>query len=91
MKPLREFSDRTHRFTARLLRVGGKGDRAFAPLPATVDGGTWRTAVWRDPKSKRSVAPGPMEVRGSEIDGDKVAVERLLNRERFLDLVHPLE
>jgi hypothetical protein len=41
---------------------------------ATVDGHTWKTSIWRDTKTKRTLLAVPQRVRGSKGDGDSVSV-----------------
>lgn len=108
MKRRRDPFEQTHRFTATLFRVEGKGGWTFVALPgsvsppvtgswgmtpviATVDGMTWKTTIWRDAKSERRLLPVPKRIRSRKVDGDKVAVELRLDRERILGPVHPLE
>lgn len=44
------------------------------PVTATVDGVTWRTSIWRDSKSNRSLLAVPKARRGAKGDGDSVRV-----------------
>ena len=44
------------------------------PVRATVDGHTWKTSVWRDSKSNRTLWAVPQRVRGAKGDGDSVSV-----------------
>lgn len=67
------------------------GSWGMTPVIATVDGKTWSTTIWRDTKMKRTLLPVPKKIRGSKGDGDKVAVEIRLDRERILGPVHPRE
>jgi hypothetical protein len=63
----------------------------MTPVLATVDGKAWKTTIWTDTKSKRVLLPVPKKTRGSKGDGDQVAVELQLDRERILGPVHPPE
>ena len=45
-----------------------------SPVLATVDGHTWRTSVWRDTKTNRTLLAVPKRVRGAKGDGDMVQV-----------------
>jgi len=40
-----------------------------------MDGTEWRTSVWWDSKSKRTLLAVPKKVRGTKGDGDRVKVE----------------
>jgi hypothetical protein len=53
-------------------QVTGKWGRT--PVLATVDGHTWKTSVWRDTKSQRTLLAVPQRVRGDKGDGDSVFV-----------------
>jgi len=44
------------------------------PVTATVDGATWRTSIWRDSKSDRSLLAVPKKHLGAKGDGDTVRV-----------------
>lgn len=44
------------------------------PVTATVDGITWKTSIWRDTKSDRSLLAVPARVRGKKAHGDTVRV-----------------
>jgi hypothetical protein len=44
------------------------------PVRATVDGHTWKTSVWRDTKTKRTLLAVPQRVRGTKGHGDSVSV-----------------
>lgn len=44
------------------------------PVTVTVDGHTWRTSVWRDTKSNRSLLPVPKKYLGTRRAGDVVSV-----------------
>lgn len=44
------------------------------PVMATVDGTEWKTSVWWDSKSKRTLLAVPKKVRGTKGDGDRVRV-----------------
>jgi hypothetical protein len=44
------------------------------PVRATVDGHTWKTSVWRDTKSGRTLLAVPKRVRGAKGHGDRVRV-----------------
>lgn len=63
----------------------------MTPVIATVDGKTWKTTIWKDSKRKRTLLPVPKRIRGGKGDGDKVAVELRMDRERILGPAHPLE
>ncbi|MBX7208776.1 MAG: DUF1905 domain-containing protein [Verrucomicrobiaceae bacterium] len=73
------------------LRPPVTGSWGMTPVIATVDGKTWETTIWRDTKRNRTLLPVPKKIRGSKGDGDKVAVELRLDRERICGPVHPLE
>lgn len=45
-----------------------------SPVVATVDGHRWKTSVWRDRKSGRTLLAVPKRVRGPKGDGDSVDV-----------------
>ena len=45
-----------------------------SPVSATVDGQTWKTSVWRDTKSQRTLLAVPKRIRGAKGDGDAVRV-----------------
>jgi|UniRef100_UPI003782EBC1 hypothetical protein len=63
----------------------------MTPVIATVDGKTWKTTIWKVSKRKKTFLPVPKKIRGSKGDGDKVAVELRMDRERILGPIHPLE
>lgn len=65
------------------------GRWGMTPVIASVDGKTWRTTLWQDTKSKRTLLPVPKKVRGSKGDGDRVEVELRMDRERILGPIHP--
>ena len=44
------------------------------PVRATVDGHTWKTSVWRDTKTRRTLLAVPQRVRGAKGDGDAVTI-----------------
>jgi hypothetical protein len=44
------------------------------PVTAVVDGMTWKTSLWRDRRSDRSLLAVPAHIRGDKGDGDKVTV-----------------
>lgn len=44
------------------------------PVVATVDGVRWKTSVWWDTKSQRTLLAVPKKVRGTKGDGDRVKV-----------------
>jgi hypothetical protein len=44
------------------------------PVCATIDGHTWKTSVWRDTKTHRTLLAIPKRVRGVKGDGDSVRV-----------------
>ena len=44
------------------------------PVVATVDGTTWKTSIWRDSRSDRSVLAVPARVRAGKGAGDAVRV-----------------
>lgn len=67
------------------------GSWGMTPVIATVDGKTWKTTIWKDSKRKRTLLPVPKRIRGGKGDGDKVAVELRMDRERILGPAHPLE
>lgn len=73
------------------LKLPVTGSWGMTPVIATVDGKTLKTTVWRDTKMKRALLPVPKKIRGSKGDGDKVAIELQLDRERILGPVHPVE
>lgn len=73
------------------VRLPVTGSWGMTPVIATVDGRTWHTTIWRDTKSKRTLLPVPKRIRGSKGDGDKVAIDLQLDRERICGPVHPLE
>jgi hypothetical protein len=45
-----------------------------SPVRATVDGHTWKTSVWRDTKTGRTLLAVPKRVRGTRGDGDSITV-----------------
>ncbi len=107
MKPGRDPFAQVARFTARLFRTPGKGGWHFVTVPADlappvmgswgmtpviaqVDGREWQTTIWHDKKGL-SYLPVPKKVRGKKADGDEVAVEFRVDRERALGPIHPLE
>lgn len=67
------------------------GSWGMTPVIATVDGKTWQTTIWKDSKRKKTFLPVPKKIRGLKGDGDKVAVEMRMDRERILGPIHPLE
>jgi hypothetical protein len=44
------------------------------PVRATVDGHSWKTSVWRDTKTRRTLLAVPRRVRGTKGDGDAVTI-----------------
>ena len=44
------------------------------PVHATVDGQRWRTSVWRDTKTGRTLLAVPKRIRGAKGHGDEVRV-----------------
>lgn len=51
------------------------------PVTATVDGQTWRTSVWRDTKSGRTLLAVPKHIRGGKGHGHDVTVSIILRDE----------
>jgi hypothetical protein len=67
------------------------GSWGMTPVIAKVDGKTWKTTIWKDSKRKKRFLPVPKKIRGQKGDGEKVAVELRMDRERILGPIHPLE
>lgn len=52
------------------------------PVIATVDGVTWKTSVWWDTKSQKTLLAIPKRIRGTKGEGDLVSIHLILDEER---------
>jgi len=73
------------------LKLPVTGSWGMTPVIASVDDKIWKTTIWNDTKSGSQFLPVPKKIRGAKGDGDKVAVELRMDRERILGPRHPLE